>query len=342
MIIVLLFFIILGLGFIIMYIFVKGGRYVKSILKEGLPWYKGKGRHILYLNKNKDFVLDYRLFGAGNKLLINNDEYIAEGHGHTILDISTIDFTNKSTIHRLNRQPLYFFSEGAPTDVLVQSRDYDQDVYKIKEIIANLKKTRIRDVLSEVIQQNNKIYLLLQKLSDSFKYLPQANEVVITLLNIGHPDNYDSPKGSTDLITEYIHGFTILKNILTKKTHTFINFNEFFTTTNLTRIFNRWFKEAAQLERLKLAHEDDKVSPITKYGSVILIIALVLIGFMVYNQGKSITNLQAGISGLNASISKLTPDTNNIFNNLNSQQRLEILNQLQDNPLVSIDYNSGN
>ena len=208
-IVLILFLLVMVETFVLMYIFSKGGKYIKTILKENMPGYKGRGRFVLFLDKSFTFFLDYVMVGDDNKIIMNGDPYIAEGKGHSFVNYSQIDFS-QSTIHRFNRKPLYFIAEGSPTDILVSHRDYDNDIYKLHQIIQKLEKAYASNNTDLIRKANSKVYDLLLKLNNSFKYLPAAQDSVSLLLSEGSPNDHYGADDSLKLLDKYIISLKVL------------------------------------------------------------------------------------------------------------------------------------
>jgi hypothetical protein len=334
--IVLIFYIMVFVLIFVFWIIILGGKYLAAVIKEKLPWIKGKGKWILIGDKSKNFILDYRIPDKyGRIVLSNGDKYTLGQTKHTLEDITRIkDFKNlKSTVHHLDKKPLYIVIQGCPTDVLLEGRDYEEDIEKIKEIISNIDSTILTNDENIILDYQKKLKSTLMKLLTSFKYLKSAKLEVKYLLSIesDYRDELDNIVHLTPkkILEEYRSGFIRLSTILTNKTGTLVNFEDYYRTHNISKLFNDsnnlFFRFGVLFGAKK-----SKIGKLLTIGMVVVIIVMIIVGIMSYTTSNKVNAVQ----------SQLATITNTLNDIKNSDLNSSKVNIITTQPITEIPTNS--
>lgn len=272
-------------------LFMIGGKYLRSKLKEAMPWNRYKGSFTLFLDKTGTFFLDYVLLKGKNKIARKNkhDILLTQNH-HSFVDLASKD-TNFVSVHKMDRVPLYLVVEGSPTNVLAKFRDFDKDIFKLKGVYKYVQKVIQNNSITNYKKANFKIVNLFLNLRDTFKYLPEAKELCEQAAYLASNKQEYTEKDYQELFANYLNAFSELGRILKKKNKTFVNFREFFNEGNISALFNKITREYEQLGRMAISKKESKMDKALKIGGGIFLVAMGLIAFLIVDQGNKIEDV---------------------------------------------------
>ena len=297
-------FLNIGLFFIIFFVFAKGGSYLIEKLKSQLPFFKGKYDWVAHFTKKGLVILKFCRILPG-KMVKNKSGEITylESTNHSIIDGTGVkDFT---TIHSLDKKPLYITVEGNPTNVLLRKYDFTSDIVRIKEIIKIISKVKESKDEKKIDKLLGKLYIVISKLSDAFKYLPKAKTIVDNLLSLNHQYDNMSLDDKMVMLSNYKSTFILLYRTLQKRNNTLVNFTDYFHAGNLARIFNKIFLESQQNGRLQISKKQTTENNMFKITGVVFLIAMGILLFVTLSQNHKIEDLQNSISSINEKIDNL-------------------------------------
>lgn len=306
-------FLNIGLFFIIFFVFAKGGSYLIEKLKSQLPFFKGNWDWVAHFTKKGLVILKFCKILPGKKVKNKLGEITyLESTEHSFVDGTGVnDFT---TIHSLNKKPLYITVEGNPTNVLLKRNDFTSDIIRIKEIIKIISKVKESKDDKKIDRLLGKLYIIISKLSDTFKYLPKAKTMIDNLLSLNHQYDDLSLNDKSIMLSNYKTTFILLYRVLQKRNNTLVNFTDYFHAGNLARIFNKIFLESQQNGRLQISKKQSTENSIFKITTVVFLIAMGILVFMTISQNNKIEELQDSINVVNTKISSLNSLTPNLQN----------------------------
>lgn len=298
------------------FVYISGGSYLKMRLKSKLPWFSGKGKNLLHFDKTGTARWDYVILRKGNIINKGDDAIRIEGTHHSLIDATRID--KHTTIHQIDKEPLIITVEGSPTNVLVQQRNYDEDISKLSFILK-----RINDVIATEDQEakaklQKDLLGMFNQLLEAFKYLDPARKICYyTIKKTKEIEASKDEVNYTELLEMYKMAIQNILSLMKKRTMTMINFTDYFTEINLSRIFNSYFKDANQLGRREALIGIQKENNIQKIGGILIILGMLFIGYMVYDMSGKMKAQTESMSALASSIDNLTkslidPDTNQL------------------------------
>lgn len=301
---------------VFIFVYISGGSYLKMRIKSKLPWFAGKGKCLMHFDKTGTARWDYVILRKGNIIGKGDDAIRVEGTHHSLLDATKLN--KHTTIHQIDKEPLIITVEGSPTNVLVQQRNYDEDISKLSFILK-----RINDVIStEDTQAKAKLQKdllgMFNKLLEAFKFLDPARKICYyTIKKTKEIENSTDNINYTTLLEMYKMAIQNILSLMKKRTMTMVNFTDYFTEINLSRIFNSYFKDANQLGRREALIGMQKENKLQKIGGIILILGLLFVGYMVYDMNGRMKEQTDVMSTLASSIDNLSkalidPETNEL------------------------------
>lgn len=276
-----------------------GGSFLKSKLKEIMPWNKNKGAFNLHLDKTGTFIMDYKVLKGKNKIRRKNKHDILLNDNHHSFIDSTRYNKDFVSIHKMDRVPLYLTVEGSPTNVLAKYRDYDKDLYKIKSIYKYIQDVIAKEDIAKFKKANTKIINLFLNLRNAFKYLPEAKMICEETAYAFDANKEYKIEDYKKLFNFYANSFVSLSRLLKEKNHTFVNFKEFFNEGNISALFNKITREYEQLGRLSMQKKQAGMDKAVKIGGGIFLAAMGILAFLVVDQGNKIEDVSIKINQIN-------------------------------------------
>lgn len=328
----------------IFWIFSVGKEYLQARLKSKFFPYKFKGSWVTYTKKDGRYYLFYLLISKDKEIKLFGDKQKLGECENTLIDIVNEMLFDKEgkavpTKTFYQGEPIYHLVEGSPTNILIKSRDYEQDISKLKEIIKIINETVNSKDLDGATKLKNKLnQIFLQLHTTEFKYLPTARKLVSNLLNlesfvksqIDEEGNALYPNiDDLQIIAKYKEIILELIKILTVKDKTLVNFDELFSNGNLSKIFN----QSGHLQYIAGVLKNLKLRNLDKIMWGILIIAVLgflVVGNMIRTQGEKIDTISAQITELSNQLDQdmniLTSNVSVNFNPENTQNFPKVIN----------------
>jgi len=284
--------------------YMVGGTYLKSKIKEIMPWNKNKGVFNLHLDKTGTFFMDYKVLKGKNKITRKNKhDILLNDNEHSFVDMTRAD-SDFVSVHKMDRVPLYLTVEGSPTNVLAKYRDYKKDLIKIKAIYKYINGIIQENDLVKYKKSNTRIINLFLNLRGAFKYLPEARGICENTARLYNPDNQYSVEDYKSLFLAYLNSFVSLSRVLKEKNNTFVNFKEFFNEGNISALFNKITREYEQLGRLSMQKKQASMDKAVKIGGGIFLAAMGILAFLVVDQGNKIEDIGIQINKINNKLDK--------------------------------------
>jgi hypothetical protein len=311
----------IALSLIMMFIFwilSVGKEYLQAKLKSKFFPYKFKGAWVTYTKKDGRYYLFYLLISRDKEIKLFGDKQKLGECENTLIDIVNEMLFDKEgktvpTKTFYQGEPIYHLVEGSPTNILIKSRDYEQDISKLKEILKIITETVNSKDVEQATKLKNKLnQIFLQLYTTEFKYLPSARKLVINLLNLESfaksqvDDEGNSLYPNIDdlqIISKYREIILELIKVLTVKDKTLVNYDELFANGNLSKIYNQSGHLqyiAGVLKNLKLRNLDKIM-----WGVIIIaVLGFLVVGNMVRNQDKKLDVISNQINELSNQLEK--------------------------------------
>lgn len=336
--VLILFLIFTGITVFIAFIFSIGKKYLLVKLKANLWFFKYKGAWVTYTKRDGRYYLFYILVGKNKKVRLFGDKQYIGNSDNTLVDIVNemiigADGKLIPTANFYQGEPVYHLVEGSPTNIIIQSRDYEQDIAKLKEIIKTIDNVDPTDEESN-LKIKNKLYQLFFTLySKEFKYLPSAKEIVKNILLTEKRLNDEKEKDATitslDIIREYKIQIIELIKLLTIKDKTLVNYDELFCDGRLNDVFNQ-SNQLSYIAGILKSLNFKNLDKVMYILIVIAIIGFVAVGYMVDGLTKKVDVMQSSISNLSNQINE---DMNFLKTNVSSFPKIEELPNFPQNPI---------
>lgn len=296
-----------------------------------MPFWKGKGKHILFFDKSGKTRIYYEIPDSDGKVKIGGVTYSLNSTDHSLSDYTG----GKGTIHFLDGEPLYIIVQGCPSNVLVRQRNYDFDIGKLNKVIDDIDK--LNEVKDDVRANSYLVSLAKQsfKLAGGYSYLMPARRIVKEILKIAQAYTSGSLEGKEDdyqILLKFKTQFLKLERLLEKRDRTLINFDDFFTVNDLSKAFNNEFSNALALRNIEQERMKNGINKYAKLGIGIAIAVVGLVVFLLFKQSGHIEEMQASIVSINSNMSEIKTD-------LDSYNLVKDLN-VSGNPVPSNNSNS--
>lgn len=284
-------------GFLFM-IINMGGKLLKAKLKSMLPWNKNKGRFWLHLYQTGTFVLDYIKLDKENKIKRKNNDILITGDSHhSFVDKTALE--NHVSIHKMDKLPLVLTVEGTPTDILAKYRNFELDLNKLGTIEKYLTKVIESDNLNKLKEANTKMLKLFNDLKNSFVYLPPAKEMCRRALMLFDENEVYSNKGYVRLLNKYKLAVQHLQRMLNERNNKFVNFSEFFSKGNMSKLLNEVGRRMFSLGRQSVGDKPNAMDKAVKIGGTIFLLAAGIIVYFLVDQGNQIEDMTNKLNQIN-------------------------------------------
>lgn len=320
----LLLIILLGALFYLLYI---GGSFLRQKAKAKSMPFKNKGAWIEFIKKDGRSYLFYIIIGKDNKIELRGDKYQLDECTNILKDCTNQVFDKdgnpKPTKNYYDGDPKYFIVEGCPTNVLVKSRDYDQDISKLEEVRNTIKKIIASGIEADAKKYKEKLITTFINLYNSdLKYTPSIHRLVADFIQTEL--QLSQLKDDNDLPLQYTD-FTVLQkfddkiiNIIREmalKNKTNINFSEYFNSGKLSEIYAKHTSFAYLLGILK-AGALDQLKKLMWIIIACLVVGLLVLGYISINTQKK-------LDVVTADIQKIKLDTNSMIETLGQMQVIQ-------------------
>lgn len=316
--------------FIILFLFMIGGKYLKAKLKEFLPFLKGTYNWVITFKKGGPIDIDY-VSTKGGSAKTTEEETQLENTTHAFIDKAT---KSQASIHSYDMKPAYVIAEGCPLNVLVKRMDYEPTIIELEKYKAKIKKIIAKQDIRYSKGLINILINRFKKLNDKLEYLPQAQQLLyLTFKEYDSERNYDL-RDLNELLQHIYSGINSLQGLLKDKDKSMINFTDYFSNGNLARIFNKRFQEALTNGRLQMAQEYEDKSKFMKIGSVVGVIVILIFGFLLIKQGNIIEEMNQNMLTQTQKLSEKIDD-------LNTMQPIPTDIDLDNNPINSNNTENG-
>ena len=297
-----------GVGFFMLWS--VGGGFLLTRIKSRMPFWKGKGKHVLFFDKSGKTRFYYLIPNSDGKIMINDVEYNFISTHHSISD----NTAGKGTIHFLDGEPLYIIVQGCPNNILVSQRGYDLDIGKIDGVLVDI------DKLVKVNNDELSIKLLANlskitfRLTGSYRYLRPARKVASDLIILTQELQAGKLKDFTNVrvLNTYKVLFQKLQRVLESRNRTMINFTDYFTANDLCQSFNDQFAKAINIKSIEQERARTGISKFAKIGLGIGVAVVGVMAFLLIQQGGTIDELQLTITSMNTTVNTINDNTGNV------------------------------
>lgn len=283
-----------------------GGSFLLTRLKSRMPFWKGKGKHILFFDKSGKSRFYYLIPNDDGKVTVRGVIYNIISTDHSLSD----NTNGKGTVHFLDGEPLYILVQGCPNNVLARQRDYDLDVGKISSIITSIDKLVNDEKVEPANEYINKLAKATFKLTGSYKYLKPARKVISELILL--TKNYEAGELNKYSVFKVLNTYKVilqkLQRILESRNRTMINFTDYFTANDLNQSFNDQFSNALALKSVEAERMKNGMNKFTKLGVGVGIAVVGVLAFLLIQQGGTIDEMQLTMNTINSNIIELKAD----------------------------------
>jgi len=306
---------IFGMGFF--FTMSAGGTFLITRLKSRMPFWKGKGKHILFFDRSGKTRFYYLIPNSDGKITINKQEYILSNTSHSFQDYTG----GKGTIHFIDGEPLYIVVQGCLKNVLAVNRDYDLDIGMLNKIDININKVMLKNDLATSKEYINKLAKECLKLTGVYVYLRPARNIVADITKLGKINltTVDSTAKANELLETYKVFLAQLRRLLETRNNKMINFDDYFSTKDLNKMFNDQYINALNIKSIEQERFAKGIPNLAKAGGAIVLIAIGILAFLLINQGTRLDEMNTTIVSMNSTIKSLNEklDTSPIMIDVN-------------------------
>lgn len=318
------FLVVMLLVLVLVYLLYIGGNFLKQKAKaKSLP-FKNKGAWIEYIKKDGRSYLYYIIIGKDNKIELRGEHYQLDECTNILRDCTAQIFDStgkpKSTKNYYDGDPKYFIVEGCPTNVLVKSRDYDQDITKLDEVRKTIKNIIAVGNLEDAKKYKEKLITAFYNLYNSdLKYTPSVHKLVRDLLEtearlMSLKDENDNAIVYTDIdvLTEFDIKIINIIREMALKNKTNINFTEYFNSGKLSEIYAKHTSMAYLLGILK-AGAIDSLKKLMYILLIALGVGLLILGYIGINTQQKLETATKEISAIRSDLTIVRQDMNQMY-----------------------------
>lgn len=300
--------ILMGILFYLLYI---GGSFLRQKAKAKSMPFKNKGAWIEFIKKDGRSYLFYIIIGKDNKIELRGDKYQLDECTNILKDCTNQVFDKQGnprpTKNYYDGDPKYFIVEGCPTNVLVKSRDYDQDISKLQEVRNTIQKIILSGIEADATKYKEKLISVFYSLYNSdLKYTPSIHKLVRDFLETELQlsqlkDEEEQPIKYTDIdiLKEFDNKIINIIREMALKNKTNINFTEYFNSGKLSEIYAKHTSFAYLLGILK-AGAINQLKKLMWFIIIALVVACLILGYIGIDTQKKIEKLGTQISILSS------------------------------------------
>lgn len=301
---------------ILMYLLYIGGSFLKQKAKAKSMPFKNKGAWIEFIKKDGRSYLFYIIIGKDNKIELKGDKYQLDECTNILRDCTRQVFDKNGnpqpTKNYYDGDPKYFIVEGCPTNVLVKSRDYDQDIAKLQEVRGIIQRIIESGLEADAKKYKEKLIDTFYKLYNSdMRYTPSIHRLVRDFIETEEQlsllkDDNELPLAYTNIEVLKQFDIKIINMIreMTLKNKTNINFSEYFNSGKLSEIYAKHTSFAYLLGILK-AGAIDQLKKLMWFIIIALVVACLVLGYIGIDTQKKIENLGNQISVLSSDMNSM-------------------------------------
>jgi len=308
--ILLIAFVILSLACVIFLILMLGGKSLRLMIKSKMPWNKTKVAWVLY------FTNDRKLKFVLKKM--PSDQYVTLKEGKQKEDDENCYFPEVYHQRDEDGVPVYIAMENIPVGLALKKFNLSKEINKLDKLIEVTKKHYFtKNKTEKLVELRIGIKKILGGIYTHANFLGHTRRLIKEYMEYDATIEEKEIK-EIEYLKEIITKLNKIKDSLSQKNNNFVNLYDLFSSVGITKhiqklIIMSWQNGYLAAKQTLGTKEKNKTLVI---GLIIIGCLICVLGYMVYQQNKTIVQLDTKINSIQSTLStnNLYADTNTIQN----------------------------
>lgn len=297
-------FIFMTLIFVIIMILTLGGKALRQMIASKMPWNKNKCVWVLYFTNDRKLRWKLKVLPPDYFLKVK------DGFGGSKYDAQHVYLPQAYHLKDDDGTPVYIAMEDLPIGVLFKKYRLTKEIKQVGQLIELCKYVMHKRNLSNIDELKVAIKRVAGAIFSKISFLSKSKRMIKQIMGVDIV--IDEKDGNIkfsglNLVTEYKRLLVELREGFYERNNTFINIYDLFSGVGITKhisklIYMAWQNGYMAAKQTLGAGKNNYTTLIAICIVGLLVLAC---GYLVYNQSKSVTEMQTQVISLNNQISDI-------------------------------------